>query len=58
MLKTVVHFKNKESEWHIGLKIEFDGHADDKAAVRKAVMKEVAQRWPDAKGFVQQIEVK
>ena len=58
MLRTVVHFKNKDSAWHIGLKVEFNGHAEDERAIRKAVMKEIGQRWPDAKGFVQRIEVK
>ena len=51
-MKTIVRFKNKDQEWYIGLTMQFNGHADDKKAVRKAGMKEVGERWPDAKGFV------
>jgi len=57
-MKTIIHFKNKDQEWYIGLTLQFNGHADDKKAVRKAVMQGVGERWPDAKGFVQRIEVK
>lgn len=57
-MKAIVHFKNKDQEWYIGLTLQFNGHVDDKKAVRKAVMQEVGERWPDAKGFVQRIEVK
>lgn len=57
-MKTIVYFKNKDQEWCIGLTLQFNGHVDDKKAVRKSVMQEVGERWPDAKGFVQKIEVK
>ena len=57
-MKTIIHFKNKSQEWYIGLTLQFNGHTDDKKAVRRAVMQEVGERWPDAKGFVQMIEVK
>lgn len=57
-MKVVVRFKKHELEWYIGLSLEFNGHADDKKAVRKAVMKEVGVRWPEAKGYVQGIERK
>lgn len=57
MIKALVHFKARELEWHIGISLQFNGHADDKKAVRKAVMDDVGKRWPKAKGFVQRIEV-
>lgn len=57
-MQTTVRFKNKGKEWSVNLKLGFNGHADDKKAVRKAVMKEVGERWPDAKGYVQGIERK
>lgn len=56
-MKAIVHFKARELEWHIGISLQFNGHADDKKAVRKAVMKDVEERWPEAKGFVQNIQV-
>lgn len=57
-MKTIVHFKNKDQEWYIGLTLQFNGYTDDKKAVRKAVMKELDTKYPSAKGFVQRIEVK
>lgn len=53
-MKVVVRFKNKELEWHIGLTLQFNGHADDKKAVRKAIMSELDEKkMSKAKGFVQ-----
>lgn len=57
MLKAIVHFKARGMEWDIGVSVQFNGHADDKKAVRKAVMEDVGKRWPEAKGFVQNILV-
>lgn len=59
-MKTIVHFKNKDLEWHIGVDLTntFNGHTDDKKAIRKAVMAEIGKKWPDAKGFVQRVELK
>jgi hypothetical protein len=56
-MKVRINFKNKESEWHLGLTIPFNGHSDDKKAVRKAVMEELSVKYPRAKGFVQGITI-
>lgn len=57
-MKVRVDFKNRELEWCLTISTQFNGHADDKKAVRKAVMKELDTKYPSAKGFVQRIEVK
>ena len=57
MIKAIVHFKAHGIEWDIGVTTQFNGHADDKKAVRKAVMEDVGKRWPEAKGFVQGFDV-
>lgn len=57
-MKSIAYFKNGELEWHIGITIVFNGHANDDKAKRKAVMSEIGKRWPGAKGFVQKIEVR
>lgn len=55
VVKVRVDFKNRELEWCLGLSIQFNGHTDDKKAVRKAVMEELDIKYPRAKGFVQGI---
>ncbi len=56
-MKVRIDFKNRDLEWHLGLSLQFNGHADDKKAVRKAVMEELGKKYPKAKGFVQGITV-
>lgn len=56
-MKVRVDFKNKDLQWCLNLTVLFDGHADDKKAVRKAVMNELEERYPKAKGFVRGITV-
>jgi len=56
-MKVRIDFKNRDIEWNLGMSLQFNGHADDKKAVRKAVMEELGKKYPKAKGFVQGITV-
>jgi len=57
VLQVRLEFKNKDSHWYLNIKVAFNGHADDNKAVRKAVMNELEERYPKAKGFVRGITV-
>jgi len=58
-MKTVGFFKNKETEWYVGITLQFNGHSDDKKAIRKAYMQELDNKgMTQAKQFLQRIEVK
>jgi hypothetical protein len=56
-MKVRIDFKNRELEWCLTISTQFNGHADDKKAVRKAVMAELDVKYPRAKGFVQGITI-
>jgi hypothetical protein len=60
-MKVRIDFKNRNhspEKWSINTLLpNFNAHADDKKAVRKAVMEELGKKYPKAKGFVQGITV-
>ena len=52
-----VEFKNRDKEWHINLTPDFNGHADNKKALRRAAMKELDEKGLSAwKQYTQKVE--
>jgi hypothetical protein len=54
-MKARIECKNGGTVWFITLSEQFDGHAEDKAAFDKFFRDKFGEKYPRAKGFVQQI---